>query len=72
MNENLAQLFTRKRECQGLTLRQVAEAIGTSYSHLWEIENGKHANPTIKTLAKLQDFYGVSTRELWAAVRNSL
>ncbi|MCW0413504.1 hypothetical protein NB709_003380 [Xanthomonas sacchari] len=72
MNENLAQLFTRKRECKGLTLRQVAEAIGTSYSHLWDIENGNHANPTIKTLAKLQDFYGVSTRELWAAVRNSL
>lgn len=72
MSETLAQLFTRKRECQGLSLREVARAIGTGHVHLWEIENGKHANPTIKTLVKLQDFYGVKTPELWAAVRASL
>jgi transcriptional regulator with XRE-family HTH domain len=72
MNETLSQLFTRKREAQGLTLRQVAKAVGTGHVHLWEIEVGKHSNPTIKTLARLQDFYGISTRELWAAAKASI
>lgn len=72
MNETLSQLFTRKREAQGLSLREAAKAMGTGHVHLWEIETGKHANPTIRTLAKMQEFYGISTRELWAAVQRTL
>lgn len=71
MGETLSQLFTRKREDRGISLREAALAMGTGHVHLWEIETGKHRNPTVKTLVKMQDFYGISTRELWAAVKES-
>lgn len=38
-----------RRKAMGLTLEQVAERAGMSKSYVWEIENGKNKNPTVRT-----------------------
>ncbi len=38
-----------RRKLLGLTLDKVAERAGIAKSYVWEIENGKNKNPTIRT-----------------------
>lgn len=51
----LRQLRLRKGE----SLQQVADAVGASKAHIWELEAGKSANPSIALLTKLADHFGV-------------
>jgi transcriptional regulator with XRE-family HTH domain len=45
---------------KGQSLQQVAEAVGASKAHIWELETGKSRNPSIELLTRLADHYGVS------------
>lgn len=45
---------------KGESLQQVADAIGSSKAHIWELETGKSRNPGADSLNKLADHFNVS------------
>ena len=49
----------RLRLRKGQSLQQLADAVGSSKAHIWELEAGKSANPSIALLTKLADHFGV-------------
>jgi transcriptional regulator with XRE-family HTH domain len=48
----------------GKSLQELADAIGVSKGHLWDLESGNSKNPSIEILKKLSDFYGTSIATL--------
>src|SRR3569623_1502754 len=44
----------------GESLQQVADAIGLSKAHVWELETGKSRNPTKDVLERLSNHFKVS------------
>lgn len=48
------------REARGLSLQDVAGRAGIAKSHVWQIEQGKSANPTIATTVGIARALGVS------------
>lgn len=53
----------RQRELQNLTLKTLAGMVGTSYTHLWKVENGK-ISVGLDLLGKLAEALDVSLAEL--------
>jgi transcriptional regulator with XRE-family HTH domain len=49
IGDRLRQLRLRDRQ----SLQQVAEAIGASKAHIWELENGRSENPSLNLLRGL-------------------
>ncbi|WP_445679526.1 helix-turn-helix domain-containing protein [Radicibacter daui] len=49
---------------KGRSLQEVAEAIGVSKTHVWELEKGRAENPSLEMLTKLSDYFGVTIRSL--------
>lgn len=49
---------------KGESLQQVADAVGLSKTHVWELEKGRSKNPTTDLLTKLADHFGVTVRAL--------
>lgn len=56
----LNQLRLRK----GQSLQDVADAIGVSKTHIWELEKARSENPSLEMLTKLADHFGVTIRHL--------
>lgn len=56
LGAKLKQLRIRK----GKSLQQVADAVGASKAHIWELETGKSRNPSMDMLTKLADYFEVS------------
>lgn len=52
-----------RRKAMKLTLDQLAERSGMSKSYIWEIENGKNKNPTIRTALTLSRALGWTLSE---------
>lgn len=48
----------------GKSLQEVADAVGLSKAHLWELESGKSRNPTKDVLEKLSDHFKVPVAQL--------
>lgn len=48
------------REARGLSLQELAIRAGIAKSHVWQIEQGKSANPTIATTVGIARALGVS------------
>ncbi len=48
------------RKSEGQSLRDVSAATGIALGQLSDIETGKQANPTAKTLKRLCKFYGLN------------
>jgi antitoxin HicB len=46
------------RKSKNMTLREVAEKMGVKYQVCQKLENPKTANPTVKTLRKLEAIFG--------------
>jgi transcriptional regulator with XRE-family HTH domain len=46
------------------SLQQVADAVGTSKTHIWDMEQGNSANPTRELLTKLATYFRVSVSDL--------
>ena len=60
----LGEKLRHLRQARGLTVRELAEALGYSgHSHLSDIETGKR-EPRASFIVKIADFYGVSTDQL--------
>ena len=56
----LQNLRTAKRQ----SLQTVADAIGASKAHIWELEKGTAKNPSIELVRKLADYFEVSISRL--------
>jgi transcriptional regulator with XRE-family HTH domain len=56
----LQKLRTAKRE----SLQDVADAIGASKGHVWELEKGTAKNPSVDLLRKLAEHFGVTIATL--------
>jgi transcriptional regulator with XRE-family HTH domain len=54
----------RLRLKSGDSLQEVADAVGLSKAHVWELETGKSSNPTKEVLEKLADHFKVPVAEL--------
>ncbi|MDP2924084.1 MAG: helix-turn-helix transcriptional regulator [Candidatus Omnitrophota bacterium] len=52
------------RKQKGLTQQKLAEKTGLSFNTVTKIEQGIGDSPTLKTLLKLADAFGVSLDEL--------
>ncbi len=55
-------LFKDLRLKKGFTLRELAKEIGISSAYLNQIENGVKV-PSLKTLKRLTDYYGLNLRD---------
>lgn len=42
------------------SLQQVADAVGVSKAHIWELEKGRAQNPSMGLITRLADHFGVS------------
>jgi len=60
LGARLKELRTKKGE----SLQQVADAIGSSKAHIWELETGKNRNPGAESLKKLAEHFRVSVGNL--------
>lgn len=49
---------------KGQSLQQVAEAVGASKAHIWELETGKSQNPSLDLLKRLAEHFGVTVANL--------
>lgn len=54
--EKLKQLRSKTRE----SLQDVADAIGVSKAHIWEMETGRSQNPSLEILQKLSGHFKVT------------
>ena len=46
------------------SLKQVADAVGASKAHIWELETGRSSNPSVQLLQKLADHFEISIASL--------
>jgi transcriptional regulator with XRE-family HTH domain len=60
--QRLALLAARRKKNK--SLQQVADSVGASKAHIWDLETGKSKNPSIDLLTKLAKCFGVSISEL--------
>ena len=60
LNERLFDL----RQGAHVSLQKLADAVGVSKAHIWELEKGRTANPSFGLVQKLAIFFGVTTEEL--------
>ena len=49
---------------KGVSLQSVADNVGASKPHIWELERGTTKNPSLNLLTKLTNYYGVSVDSL--------
>jgi transcriptional regulator with XRE-family HTH domain len=61
---SLASKLKDLRLKSGKSLQQVADAVGTSKAHVWDLEQGNSANPTKDLLSKFGTCFRVSVSEL--------
>jgi transcriptional regulator with XRE-family HTH domain len=54
----------KHRERTRKSLQQVADDVGASKAHIWELETGRAKNPSIDLLRKLAKSFDVSVSEL--------
>lgn len=52
------------RQKSGESLQHVADAVGVSKAHVWELEKGRSKNPSFDLVSKLAKHFGVSLEVL--------
>ena len=57
---DIAKRCAELRLARGLSLQEAGDLAGFTKSHMWEFEQGRSRNPTIKYLLGLARAYGVS------------
>ena len=58
--QRLKELRLKKRD----SLQDVADAVGASKAHVWELETGKSKNPSMELVTKLAEHFGVPVAQL--------
>ncbi len=56
--------ITKLRLKKGESLQQVADAVGVSKAHIWDLEKGNAQNPSMALVTRLADHFGVSLASL--------
>lgn len=56
IGDRIKELRSRK----GQSLQQVADAIGASKAHIWELESNRSKNPSLELLRKLAEHFSTS------------
>jgi transcriptional regulator with XRE-family HTH domain len=56
--------ITQLRLQKGESLQQVADSVGVSKAHIWELEKGRTDNPSMALVTRLADHFGVSLTTL--------
>ncbi|MBL6426792.1 MAG: helix-turn-helix transcriptional regulator [Maritimibacter sp.] len=56
----IGERLMRLRQSSNQSLQQVADAVGVSKAHVWELEKGRSRNPSFELVRKLASHYGVS------------
>ncbi len=57
---NIGEKLFSLRQKSGESLQQVADKVGVSKAHVWELEKGRSKNPSFELVRKLAAHYGVS------------
>lgn len=57
---SLAATLKRLRVQKGETLQQVADAVGASKPHIWELEADRAKNPSLDLLSRLAKHFGIT------------
>lgn len=52
--------LTRLRLAKSQSLQEVADAVGVSKAHIWELEKGRADNPTLHLITRLADHFQVT------------
>ena len=52
--------ITKLRLKSGESLQDVADAVGVSKAHIWELEKGRTDNPSMGLVTRLADHFGVT------------
>ena len=60
LGRRLAQLRRKKNE----SLQNVADAVGVSKAHIWELEKARTDNPSMDLVTRLADHFGVTVSYL--------
>jgi transcriptional regulator with XRE-family HTH domain len=60
ISTKLKELRAKKKE----SLQQVADGVGVSKAHIWDLERGMSSNPGLELLKKLSDHFGVTVAYL--------
>jgi transcriptional regulator with XRE-family HTH domain len=60
LGSKLRELRTRKRE----SLQQLADAVGASKAHIWELETEKSTNPSLELLKKIASHFTIPVSTL--------
>jgi transcriptional regulator with XRE-family HTH domain len=61
---NLGARIASLRRARGESLQDVADAVGVTKTHIWELERGRSTNPTFNVIRGLADHFGVSIASL--------
>jgi len=56
----LAEKLRELRVERKVSLQTVADAVGVSKPHIWELEKGKVKSPSVELVTKLASFYNVT------------
>ena len=64
MTITLAQRLKELRLKKKDSLQDVADAVGASKAHVWELETGKSKNPSMELVTKLAEHFGVPVAQL--------
>ena len=55
----LGKRMKAERLRKGASLQKVADAVGVSKAHIWELEKDRTDNPSIGLVTRLADYFGV-------------
>jgi len=67
----LGDLIKQRRETAGMSLQDVADAVGATKGYIWEIENGKTANIGLLLATRLSIALAVPVNALAASALES-
>lgn len=57
---SMAVRIAKLRRQKGQSLQEVADAVGVSKAHIWELEKGRTDNPSMGLVTRLADHFGVT------------
>lgn len=62
--ETFGQRLRKFRMTKKLSLQDLADAVGASKAHVWDLETGKTKNPSLSLLTEFSRALGVSIKDL--------
>ncbi|TGD45350.1 XRE family transcriptional regulator [Pseudotabrizicola sediminis] len=64
---SLSERLFELRQGSNTSLQKLADAVGVSKAHIWELEKGRTANPSFELVQKLAAHFGVTPEALTGA-----